>query len=215
MEFQRSQDPPTSRSNVNVPVLCWMEFLTKMKLALRSLPCLNSFMGSFAFGNSQKLPSKKEKQGKSCWKKLWKNKPKIGFTKAKDIYKQFISKVEKGNISWCNTEETDRIETCVKCSNVSKWWTTAWLPLGSFKFKRKNVWCKDYNKGTCSLPDLHKMIFQGKPVKVHHICKTCYNKRKSLDTKKLIHAVPAKKDSMKNIAVKQSRKLNSVICWIN
>ena len=47
---------------------------------------------------------------------------KLEFTKAKDICKQFIYKVEKGNISWCNTEEIDRIETevvlkCVKVVN--------------------------------------------------------------------------------------------------
>ena len=33
--------------------------------------------------------------------------PKLGFQKAKEIYKQFVSKVEKDNISWKNTEEIE------------------------------------------------------------------------------------------------------------
>ena len=52
--------------------------------------------------------------------KVVKSEPKLGFAKAKEIYKQFISKVEKGNVSWYNTDEIDRNETelMLKCVHV-------------------------------------------------------------------------------------------------
>ena len=48
-----------------------------------------------------------------------KNEPKLGFNKAKEIYRQFVSKVEKGNISWKNVSEIDRIETEVVLHCIS------------------------------------------------------------------------------------------------
>ena len=58
-----------------------------------------------------KTSTKERKAREILLKKVVKNKPKLGFSKAKEIYKQFISEVEKGNISWKNIEEIDRIET--------------------------------------------------------------------------------------------------------
>ena len=92
---------------------------------------------------------------------------------------QFISKVEKGNILWKNIDEIDRIETEVvlKCVQVVDKQSNSQK---KFEFKKKSdtVWCKEFRKGNCNQPDLHEQVFQGKTIKVHHICRKCYSKKK-------------------------------------
>ena len=86
--------------------------------------------------------------------------------------------MEKGNISWKNTEEIDRIETEVvlKCVQVVDKQSNSQK---KFKFKKKSdtVWCKEFNKGNCE-NKLHEQVFQGKNVKIHNICRKYYSKNK-------------------------------------
>ena len=52
--------------------------------------------------------------------------------------------------------------------------------MGKTDFKRKSdtIWCKDFNKGTCTLSDNHDQMFQGKLVKMSHICRKCFSKKR-------------------------------------
>ena len=86
--------------------------------------------------------------------------------------------MEKGNISWKNTEEIDRIETNVVLKHISIQDKQASLKTFDSKKKLELVWCKDYNKGNYSLSDQHEQLFQGKLVKMHHNCQKCYSKEK-------------------------------------
>ena len=90
-----------------------------------------------------------------------------------------MSKVEKGNISWKNMEEIDRIETEVvlKCVQVVDKQSNSQK---KFEFKKKSemVWCKEFNTGNCNQPDLHEQVFPRENGKSYHICRKCYSKKK-------------------------------------
>ena len=53
-------------------------------------------------------------------KKMIRNEPKLGFQKVKEIYKNFLTKVEKGIVRWKDKMEIDRIKTEVilNCINI-------------------------------------------------------------------------------------------------
>ena len=70
-----------------------------------------------------------------------KNEPKLGFNKAKEIYRQFLSKVEKGNISWKNLAEIDKIETEVVLWCISVAEKIAGLKKSDIKKKPEIIWC--------------------------------------------------------------------------
>ena len=115
-----------------------------------------------------------------------KNEPKLDFEKSKEIYKTFLMRVKKGVITWKDISDMDRIETEVvlKCISLQE------KPQRTSKlnFKKKQpdiIWCKDYNKGTCKQNDNYDQLFQGKMVKVCHICRKCYSKKKKNTHKEL------------------------------
>ena len=60
------------------------------------------------------------------------------------------------------------------------WWKKAGSNRIETKKKPEINWCKEYNKGSCNLPDGHDQFFQGKTVKAHHICRKCYSKKKEI-----------------------------------
>ena len=118
-----------------------------------------------------------------------KNEPKLGFEVLKEIYKTFLTRVEKGTINWKDILDIDRIETEVvlKCISLQE----KPQKISKFDFKKKQpdtIWCKDYNKGTCTQNDNHNQLFQGKMVKVSHICRKCYSKKKEKNKHKELDA---------------------------
>ena len=117
-----------------------------------------------------------------------KNEPMLGFQKAKEIYKQFISKIEKGNISWKNKNEIDRIETNVVLRCVSIQDKQAFTKKSDSKNNLELAWCKEFNKGNCSLPDQHEQLFQGESVKIPHICQKCFLRKKERNKHKATDA---------------------------
>ena len=110
-------------------------------------------------------------------KKMLKNEPKLGFEKCKEIYKTFLMRIEKGFVSWKNITDIDRIETeiVLKCISFQEKGRS-----GRVEFIKKidTIWCKDFNKGTCNQADNHEQMFQGKLVRVSHICRKCFSKKK-------------------------------------
>ena len=108
---------------------------------------------------------------------MLKNEPKLGFGKSKEIYKTFLGRIEKGIVRWKNLTDIDRIKTeivlkCISLQEKSK------LVKSEFRRKTDTIWCKDYNRGTCNLLDNHEQLFQGKLVRVNHICRKCFTKKK-------------------------------------
>ena len=91
-----------------------------------------------------------------------KNEPKLGFEKSKEIYKTFLTRVKKESFSWKNLSDIDRIETEVvlKCISMQE----KMVKSSKFYFKNKPdiIWCKQFNKGTCTQNDNHDQLFKKK-----------------------------------------------------
>ena len=113
------------------------------EISFKDLILSQFICGELCIWQRPKTSTRERKARENLLTKVVKNEPKLGLSNAKEIYKQFVSKVEKGNISWKNIEEIDRIETevvlrCVqvvdKQSNSEK----------KFEFKKNSetVWCK-------------------------------------------------------------------------
>ena len=92
----------------------------KDEISFKELTLSQFVHGELCIWQRPKTSIKERKARDILLKKVIKNEPKLGFAKVKEIYKQFISKVEKGNVSWNNIEKIDRIETEVvlKCVQV-------------------------------------------------------------------------------------------------
>ena len=139
---------------------------------------------------------KKEKPEKSYSRKWSKMSQNQDSQKQKKFTNSLFQKWKKGNISWKNMEEIDRIETEVvlKCVQVVDK-QASFQKKFEFKKKSDSVWCKAINKGNWNQPDLHEQVFERKTVKVHHICRKCYSKKKEkCKHRKLITVVPLKND---------------------
>jgi hypothetical protein len=144
----------------------------------------------FLFGEMEILarPKVSEKQRQTrqyLIKRIAKNLPKLGFDKAKEIYRRSLVKIEKGVVAWGDLPGIDRIESDVKFD---------FMALGgddpqksktkSDKDLPEKIFCLDYNNGTCSFTEHHEGTFRGRKVKKYHMCKTCYSKNKSVKAHK-------------------------------
>ena len=117
------------------------------------------------------------------FKKMVKNEPKLGFEKLKEIYKMFLMRVKEGSVSWRNLSDIDRIETEVVLKCISLQEKSAKPSKFDFKKKPEVIWYKEFN-------DNHDQLFQGKVVKVSHICRKCtLKRRKRINTGKMITSV--------------------------
>ena len=87
-------------------------------------------------------------------------------------------RVKKGSVGWKNLSDIDRIETKVVLKCISLQEKSATPSKFDFKKKPEVIWCKEFNKGTCTQNNNHDQLFQGKVVKVSHICRKCYSKKK-------------------------------------
>ena len=148
------------------------------EICFKDLTLSQFVCGELAIWQHPKTSKVEQKAREILLQRVVRNEPKLRFSKAKEIYKQFVSKVEKGNISWKNLSEIDRIETEVilLCVNVVE--KLAGSKKTDAKKKTDIILCKEYNKGSCNLPDVHDQLFQGKTVKAHHICRKYYSKNK-------------------------------------
>ena len=90
------------------------------EICIKDLTLSQFVYGELAIWQRPKT-SKIDRIARKIWlQRLVKNEPKLGFSKAKEIYRQFLSKVEKGNISWKNLAKIDRVETevVIQCISV-------------------------------------------------------------------------------------------------
>ena len=111
-------------------------------------------------------------------KKMVKNESKLRFKKSKEIYKMFLTRVEKGIVNWKCLSDIDRIETEVVLKCISLQEKASKSNKFDFEKRSETIWCKEFNKGTCTQNNSHDQLFQGKVVKVSHICRKCYTKKR-------------------------------------
>ena len=71
----------------------------KDEISFKELTLSQFIYGELCIWQRPKTSIKERKAREILLKKVIKNEPKLWFAKVKEIYKQFISKVEKGNVS--------------------------------------------------------------------------------------------------------------------
>ena len=131
---------------------------------------------------------KKEKETRTyLMKRISKLIPKFGFSKAKELYREVLQSIEKGEFAWDDWYKIQRIENEIKFDHV-RIEDTIFEKLNPNAVKNikptaklpEKVWCKAFNKGNCTFQTHHKGKFNGQEVKVWHICRVCYSKDKSV-----------------------------------
>ena len=102
---------------------------------------------------------------------------KLGFGKSKELYRETLNAIEKGEFTWCNYYEIERLENEIRFNNMK-------VEDNSTDDKRKQnaqvevKWCKDFNSGRCTFQGHHQGKYAGQTTKLWHICRVCWFKLK-------------------------------------
>ena len=110
-------------------------------------------------------------------KRISKLNEKLGFSKSKELYREVMNSIEKGEFFWCDYYEIERLENEIRFNNMK-------VDDNSFeRCKSENLnleikWCKDFNAGKCAFTAHHNGKFAGQVVKLYHICRVCWSKLK-------------------------------------
>lgn len=90
-----------------------------------------------------------------------------GWPRVRDIYTGILHRLEEGEATWSATFDEYDMAFPIRVS-VNK----------GVPGKREVFWCKDFNKGACSLDSGHKATIAGRERVVSHICAACWKQGK-------------------------------------
>ena len=124
--------------------------------------------------NKPKISDEESKTRIYLMKRISKLNEKLPFAKSKELYRETLLAIEKGEFSWLNFYEIERIENDIRFSNMK----VADSPDHKAKKSDEVRWCKDYNAGKCTFSSHHNAKFNGKSMKMWHICRVCWSKNK-------------------------------------
>ena len=104
---------------------------------------------------------------------------KLGFGKSKELYRETPNAIEKGEFTWCNYYEIERLENEIRFNSMK-------VEDNSPDERRKQTnnnqsevkWCKDFNLGRCTFQSHHQGKYAGQVTKLWHICRVCWFKLK-------------------------------------
>lgn len=85
-----------------------------------------------------------------------------GWPRVRNLYFAMLHAIEEGDATFQST--FNEFNAVFPVKNVSKTNTG----------RRETYWCRDFNKGDCSLESGHKAIISGQERSVQHICATCW-----------------------------------------
>ena len=133
----------------------------------------------YVLGKSQILnrPSISDLEHKTqiyLMKRISKLNEKIGFSKSKELYRETLLSIEKGEFSWDNFYEIEKIENEIRFENMK----VESSPDFKKKYHDDLKWCKDYNMNKCMFQSHHQGKLGGVSVKLWHICRVCWMKSK-------------------------------------
>lgn len=87
-----------------------------------------------------------------------------GWPRVRDIYMAILHSIEEGEASFSSTfSEYDQVFPVKHGNRISK--------NGN---RRETFWCREYNRGNCTLESGHKAMIAGVERVVQHICTTCW-----------------------------------------
>lgn len=105
-----------------------------------------------------------------------------GWPRVRDIYTGILHRLEEGEATWSATFDEYDMAFPIKISHNR----------GSTTGKREVFWCKDFNKGTCTLDSGHKATIAGRERVVTHICAACWKQGKREKHSETDASCPAK-----------------------
>ena len=147
--------------------------------AKREMSFKSLMFDQYVLGESQILNRRNisELERNTCiylMKRISKLNERIGFSKSKELYRETLLSIEKGEFSWDNFYEIEKIENEIRFENMKV--------ESSPDFKKKShdelKWCKDYNMNKCTFQSHHHGKLGGVSVKLWHICRIYWMKSK-------------------------------------
>ena len=147
---------------------------SKREVSFENLTFDQYILGESQILNRPKISEVERNTRVYLMKRISKLNEKIGFNKSKELYRETLLSIEKGEFSWGNTYEIEKIENEIRFKNMKV--------DTSPEFKKPAYsdvkWCKDFNNNKCTFNSNHNGRFNGVTVKMWHICRVCWNKNK-------------------------------------
>ena len=112
-------------------------------------------------------------------KRISKLNEKLHFSKSKELYREVLNSIEKGEFFWCDFYEMERLENEIRFNNMKVHDTGSDRHVQKFESNSNEFkWCKDFNAGKCTFTTHHNGKFAGQVLKLHHVCRICWSKLK-------------------------------------
>lgn len=115
----------------------------------------------------------------------------VSWNTLRDLHEAILRKIEVGQAAWTSDFETVERQVLERAkmggqalSNTDK---------KGVDTKNTPVYCKEFNKGTCTFSESHRGLFYGNPRKLLHVCSDCLGKGKQLPHRKGQDECPEKK----------------------
>ena len=148
---------------------------TKSEIAFDDMSFDQYILGETQILNRPKISEAEKSTRIHLMKRISKLNEKLGFSKSKELYREVLNAIEKGEFTWCNYYEIERLENEIRFDNMS----VVERNIDESKKKESDVkWCKDFNGGRCTFQNHHQGKFAGQMVKLWHICRVCWSKTK-------------------------------------
>ena len=100
---------------------------------------------------------------------------KLGFSNSKELYRETLNAIEKGEFTWCNYYKIERLENEIRFNNM-KVDDNATDDKCKQNIQNEVKWCKDFNTGRCTFQGHHQGKYAGQVTKLWNICRVCWFK---------------------------------------
>ena len=166
---------------------------SKREVSFENLTFDQYILGESQILNRPKISDLERNARIHLMKRISKLNEKIGFAKSKELYRETLLSIEKGEFSWENTYEMEKIENEIRFENMK----VETSPEIKKPQPNELRWCKDFNFNKCTFNSHHQGRFGGSTVKLRHICRVCWNKTKDKKNPQTKHRrLPFRKERM-------------------
>ena len=150
---------------------------TKHEVSFDQMTFSQYIMGETQILNRSKISEAERDTRIYLMKRISKLNEKLSFHKSKELYRESLNAIEKGEFFWCDFYQIERLENEIRFNNMK-------VDDSSYERKKSDAvsnelkWCKDFNSNKCAFTTHHNGKFAGQIVKLHHICRICWSKLK-------------------------------------
>ena len=149
---------------------------TKSEIAFDDMSFDQYILGETQILNRPKISEAEKSTRIHVMKRISKLNEKLGFSKSKELYREVLNAIEKGEFTWCNYYEIERLENEIRFDNMSV--VECNVDESKKKVDADIKWCKEFNGGRCTFQTHHQGKLAGQIVKLWHICRVCWSKSK-------------------------------------